>query len=94
MNEYWLDEGEKELSASLEAGEWNPVENREEARIRHREAARNTLKKDKRVNLRLSARDLDALKVRAAEEGLPYQTLMASILHKYVTGRLVDRQVG
>ncbi len=53
--------------------------------------AKATLKKDRRVNIRLSAKDLEALQRRAAEEGIPYQTLMASVLHKYVSGRLVER---
>ena len=52
------------------------------------------LKKDKRVNLRMSSKDLEAIKTYAVEEGLPYQTLMSSVLHKFVTGRLVDRQAG
>jgi len=51
-------------------------------------------KKDKRVNLRMSSKDLEAIKTYAVEEGLPYQTLMSSVLHKFVTGRLVDRQAG
>ena len=61
---------------------------------RHREYARNTLKKDRRVNIRISSRDLDDLQVRAAEEGIPCQTLMASVLHKYVSGRLMERPRG
>jgi predicted DNA binding CopG/RHH family protein len=43
------------------------------------------------VNIRISAKDLEALQKRALEEGLPYQTLIASLLHKYVAGRLVER---
>ena len=58
---------------------------------RHREYARNTLKKDRRVNIRISSRDLDDLQVRAAEEGLPYQ---AFVLYKYVSGRLMERPRG
>jgi hypothetical protein len=51
-----------------------------------------TLKKDRRMNVRISERDLKGLKVRAAEEGIPYQTLVTMVLHKYVTGRLVEKQ--
>ncbi len=57
-----------------------------------RAAARATAIKDRRVNIRLSSGDLQDIQVKALEEGLPYQTLIASILHKYVTGRLADRQ--
>lgn len=52
---------------------------------------RNTINKTKRINLRLTERDLQMARTRAAEEGLPYQTLLASIIHKYLTGRLVER---
>ena len=64
----------------------------EEEILRHREYARNTLKKDRRVNIRISSRDLDDLQALAVEEGMPYQTLMASVLHKYVSGRLTERR--
>lgn len=53
-----------------------------------REAAANYLKKNARINIRLSGPDLNLLKRRAVEEGIPYQTLIASVLHKFVTGRL------
>lgn len=55
-----------------------------------REAARATAIKDQRVNIRLSSPDLRDLRTRALEEGVPYQTLIASVLHKFVAGRLVD----
>ena len=55
-----------------------------------RAAAQRTLAKDRRINIRLSSPVLLDLQARAAEEGLPYQTLIASVLHKYVTGRLVE----
>ena len=58
----------------------------------HQEYARNSLKKDKRVNIRISSKDLEALQTRAIEDGIPYQTLMSSILHRYITGRLVDKE--
>ena len=57
-------------------------------RIRYAQQAAATFKKDRRVNIRISSRDLEAIQKRALEEGLPYQTLMASVLHKYATGRL------
>lgn len=55
-------------------------------------AARATAIKDRRVNIRLSSGDLQDIQVKALEEGLPYQTLIASVLHKYVSGRLSERQ--
>ena len=92
MKKYNLDHVEAELLESIEAGEWVSVENVKEEIASHKEIAKNTLKKDKRVNLRMSAKDLEAIKTFAVEEGLPYQTLMSSVLHKFITGRLVDKK--
>jgi predicted DNA binding CopG/RHH family protein len=49
------------------------------------------MKKDKRVNIRLSSKDLEELQVAAMRQGIPYQTLMASILHRYVHGSLTEK---
>jgi predicted DNA binding CopG/RHH family protein len=82
---------EAELLASYEAGEWVSVV-RSRADLRKlEEAARATLAKDQRINIRLSSPVLAALRARAIEEGMPYQTLIASILHKFATGRLVEK---
>lgn len=87
----YLDAEEKDIIESLEQGEWNQVSNVREA-IRQAEAYANaTLRKDTRMNIRLSSRDIMQLKARAAEEGVPYQTLVTMILHKYVTGRMVEK---
>ena len=94
MKELNLNEEETSLLDSLESGEWNSVNNLKEEISSHQEIARNTLKKDKRVNLRMSSKDLEAIKTFAVEEGLPYQTLMSSVLHKFITGRLIDKQAG
>ena len=59
--------------------------------IQHQAIAKNTLRKDKRINIRLSSNDLVSLKTNAVEMGLPYQTLVSSVLHQYVTGRLIQR---
>jgi predicted DNA binding CopG/RHH family protein len=83
---------EKEILASFERGEWKPVRNQKGEIARFRAAAEATLLKDKRVNIRISSRDLEGLQAKAAEEGVPYQTLMASVLHKFVSGRLVETQ--
>ncbi len=53
-------------------------------------AAAETAIKDYRINVRISKRDVEALKTKALEDGIPYQTLVTSILHKYVTGRLKE----
>jgi predicted DNA binding CopG/RHH family protein len=83
---------EQEILASFERGEWKPPRNQKGEIARLRVAAEATLLKNKRVNIRISSRDLEGLQARAAEEGVPYQTLMASVLHKFVAGRLVETQ--
>jgi predicted DNA binding CopG/RHH family protein len=80
------DDDERELITAYESGEFRPVEDQETAKQTAVQAARRYLRKDARVNIRLSSADLEMLKRRAAEEGLPYQSLIASVLHKYVSG--------
>jgi predicted DNA binding CopG/RHH family protein len=87
-----LTKEEKELSRSFDKGEWKSVSNAKEDSRRYQTYARAQLQKDKRVNIRLSSLDLQGLQRRALEEGIPYQTLMASILHKFVMGGLVERR--
>ena len=89
-----LNKEEKEILDSYERDEWKPIRNSKKEIQKHREYARMTLQKDKRVNIRISSKDLDDLQAIAIEDGLPYQTLMASILHKFVTGRLVEKKRG
>lgn len=81
---------EEDILASFERGEWQSVPNIKDEIARHAASAAATLTKDKRINIRLSSRDLEDVQTRAAEEGMPYQTLIASILHKYVSGRLIE----
>ena len=88
MKKVYLDDEERDLIESVERGEWKSVKNLKEEIEKHRQYARNTLRKDSRVNIRISSRDLEALQSKAVEDGMPYQTLMASVLHRYVTGRL------
>ena len=83
-----LTRDERELLESVESGEWRSVKNRGREVGRYRKVAEATFKKDRRINIRLSSKDLAALQKRALQEGIPYQTLVASILHKYVSGRL------
>ena len=87
-----LDPEEQELLESFEQDEWRSVPGQDAEFERYRQHARATFKKDMRVNIRISRKDLEALHIRALEEGVPYQTLMASVLHKYVDGRLVDKR--
>ncbi len=84
-----LDEYEAEVLRAYEGGSLPSIATTEEL-DQIRAAARATANKDKRINIRLAAGDLQDIKARALEEGIPYQTLIASILHKYVTGRLRD----
>ena len=82
---------EQELLDSVEQGEWARVEGFEQEVARYREAARATMRKDKRVNIRMTERDFVHFQKAALREGLPYQTLISSILHKYISGRLVEK---
>jgi predicted DNA binding CopG/RHH family protein len=82
------DDEERDLITAYESGEFRPVKDQQEAKQTAIQAARRYMRKDARVNIRLSTADLEMLKRRAAEEGLPYQSLIASVLHKYVSGSI------
>ncbi len=89
MSNVKLSKDEKELLDAVEAGEFESVLT--ESRKKELEAiATNTFKKDKRINIRISNRDLTAIQSRASREGIPYQTLVSSIIHKYISGSLLD----
>ena len=85
-----LDAEELEILEAFDAESLAPVSDMKAEINRHREAAAATFSKDSRINIRISSKDLRALQKRALGEGLPYQTLIASVLHKYVEGRLRD----
>jgi predicted DNA binding CopG/RHH family protein len=85
-----LDKYEEEVLTAFESGALLPIATKDELE-RIRESARATATKDQRINIRLSAGDLRDIQARAMQEGLPYQTLIASVLHKYVTGRLEEK---
>jgi predicted DNA binding CopG/RHH family protein len=85
-----LDAEESEILAAFDAGILKSVTNEKTEMKRHREAAAATFSKDSRINIRISSRDLRALQKKALGEGLPYQTLIASVLHKYIEGRLQE----
>lgn len=89
MKKIQLDKEEQEILTAFEAGEFESVMTDERKEFIEQSAAQ-TFKKDKRINIRLSGRDLSAIQRRALAEGMPYQTLVSSILHKYVSGSLHD----
>lgn len=85
-----VDREEAELLAQFDKGQLKSVASKTEL-AKFKAAARATAIKDRRVNIRLSSGDLSDIQIKALEEGIPYQTLIASVLHKYVTGRLTER---
>lgn len=87
-----LDQDERRILSAYERGELRSVVTSEASLRRYREYARATLTKNRRVNIRMSTLDLADIQARAAEEGVPYQTLMASVLHKFATGRLREQR--
>jgi predicted DNA binding CopG/RHH family protein len=86
-----LDEYEKEILEGYEAGKAESVGINKEKEEYLAEVAANTLIKNRRVNIRLSEHDLHAIQRKALQEGLPYQTLISSLIHRYTTGLLVDK---
>jgi len=85
-----IDEYELEVLSALEKGKLKSVATKAEL-AKFKAAARATAIKDRRVNIRLSSGDLSDIQVKALEQGVPYQTLIASVLHKYVTGHFAER---
>ncbi len=92
MKKIILKDEERDILVSYDRGEWRPVKNQKQEVKKLQQYARNTLKKDKRINIRISSKDLDQVQVIAAQEGIPYQTLIASIIHKYVSGYLMEKK--
>lgn len=84
------DEEEKNLVQSYENGEWQSLPNATELKSKYAQYARNTFQKNQRINIRISEWDLLRLKAKSLEEGIPYQTLIASLIHKYVKGKIVE----
>ncbi len=87
-----LTKEEQALSQSFDRGEWTPVKNMKAEIKQYASYAKASLKKTSRVNLRISPQDLNGIQQKAIEEGIPYQTLMASIIHKYVVGKYVEER--
>lgn len=88
MKKPLFDKEEQEILDAIESGKWPLAPVTKEKKQYYAAIARNTFRKDQRMNIRISKIDLERLKAKAAEEGIPYQTLVASILHKYVSGSI------
>ena len=86
------DKEELELMKSIKTEEWVSVNNLEEEINKAKKAAQATLTKSERKNIRISPNDLRRLKIKAIEEGMPYQTLVSSIIHKYLIGRFLEQR--
>jgi predicted DNA binding CopG/RHH family protein len=86
-----LNAEEKEILDGFDSGMLKRVQGTAAAIKAHQAIAEATFKKDARINIRLSSKDLRALQARALREGVPYQTLIASVLHKFVDGQLIDK---
>jgi len=86
-----LDKEENEILLAYEKGEFKSVPNVKKEIAKYRDYAKHTLQKNKRINIRISERDLVHIQRKAVEEGLPYQTFISSILHKFITGHLTER---
>jgi len=91
MSKLNLQQDELELLASYEAEEWKSAKKVKEQNEQYRTYARATLRKDKRVNIRISEKDLLALQKHALHQGIPYQTLISSVLHKYVNSGFTEK---
>ena len=85
-----LNKEEKELLKSYEDREWKSVKNFNDKKSEYQKIAKNTSLKNRRINIRLSEKDLSNLKAKSLEEGMPYQTLVASIIHKYISGKFKE----
>ena len=86
-----MNKDEKEILDSIERGEWKTISEIEKETHRYQKYARAAFRKDKRINIRISEKDLIQLQRRAVKEGLPYQTFISSILHKFVTGQFLEK---
>jgi predicted DNA binding CopG/RHH family protein len=88
-----LDRKERNILKSFESNEWHSLEKHKSELARYQKYARDTFQKNRRINIRISAKDLEGVQKRALEEAIPYQTLLSSIIHKFVSGTLVAKRV-
>lgn len=89
MKKYRMDKEESEILDAIENDQWELVKPKKAELDYYAKIAKNTFRKDQRMNIRISKADLNRIKAKAAEEGVPYQTLVASIIHKYASGSLL-----
>lgn len=87
-----FEKSEKEIIKSYEKNEWRSAKNAKETIKNLPSYARQTFQKDRRVNIRMSTKDMEGIQKRALEEGIPYQTLLSSIIHKFLSGRLSEKK--
>ena len=91
-NNKYLNAEEKEYIESYENDEWQSVDDLDKAKKVHAQYAKNTSIKNKRINIRMTERDFLNLKAESKIQGLPYQSLISSVLHKYINGTLVEKE--
>ena len=89
-NKHKFDEEELKILRDFERGEFESIRNFQNEKKQLEEAAGNTLMKNKRINIRISSRDVTRIQKKAAKEGIPYQTLISSTLHKFIAGKLKE----
>lgn len=87
-----LDREEKEILGAYENDEFTEIPDMEAEMNKHVEYAKATFRKNKRINIRISQRDLESVQRKALEEGIPYQTLISSLIHRYISGKLVEKE--
>ena len=87
-----LDREEKETLDSYENDEFVEVPDMKAEIKKHVEYAKATFRKNKRINIRISQKDLESVQRKALEEGIPYQTLISSLIHRYISGKLVEKE--
>ncbi len=88
----YLDAEERDIIESYENDEWQSVDNVESEKKAHARYAKNTSIKNKRINIRITERDFLNLKAESKIQGIPYQSLISSVLHKYINGTLTEKQ--
>jgi len=85
-----LDKEEKEIVEAYENGLMNIVDPSQGSKAAYKRAAENTFRKDRRITIRLYDHDLKGIQKKAMEKGIPYQTLIAGMIHQYIEGDLIE----
>jgi predicted DNA binding CopG/RHH family protein len=90
-NNITLDKEESEILSSFENEEWKSVKDLSNEISKFKNAAKATINKNKRINIRITEKDFDMIQIKAIEEGIPYQTLISSLIHRYLSGKVIDK---